>query len=119
MIAGKAAVAVIAILLCVIFARKLGFAPVEAAGQASGPRPSAIIRFGAVQLVGMIGINAAGWWVASLVARADISLVQMGFYSVATQLRNICGMPPLLISQTGYALMTDERCLKFVSARPV
>jgi O-antigen/teichoic acid export membrane protein len=113
MVAGQAAVAVIAILLCVIFARKLGFAPVEAAVQASGPRPSAIIRFGAVQLVGMIGINAAGWWVASLVARADISLVQMGFYSVAAQLRNICGMPPLLISQTGYALMTDEGGRKF------
>lgn len=108
MVAGQAAVAVIAILLCVMFARRLGFAPVEEAGQASGPRPGGILRFGAVQLVGMIGINAAGWWVASLVARADISLVQMGFYSVATQLRNICGMPPLLISQTGYALMTEE-----------
>jgi hypothetical protein len=32
----------------------------------------------------------------------------MGWYSVAQQLRNICGMPPWLISQTGYALMTEE-----------
>jgi O-antigen/teichoic acid export membrane protein len=113
MVGGQAAVAVVAILVCVILARTLGFAPSGAGSEGNGPRPMGIARFGAVQLAGMIGINAAGWWIASLVARNDVSLVQMGCYSVATQLRNICAMPPLLISQTGYALMTEEGGLDY------
>jgi O-antigen/teichoic acid export membrane protein len=56
----------------------------------------------------MIGINAAGWWLASLVTRADASLVQMGFYCVAMQIRNISTMPSWLISQTAYAQLTEE-----------
>jgi O-antigen/teichoic acid export membrane protein len=108
MAAGQATVALIAILLCVVFARKLRFAPNRSALSAGGPRTRAIVKFGSVQLASMIGINAAGWWIASLVTRSDFSLVQMGFYSVAVQMRNICSMPSLLISLTAYAQLTEE-----------
>lgn len=97
-----------AVLICVAASRKLRFAPLRATPRGSGPRPGVIVRFGMVQLAGTIGINAAGWWVASLVARADISLVQAGWYSVATQLRNICSMPAWLISQTVYAQLSES-----------
>ena len=66
------------------------------------------MRFGIVQLASTVGFNAAGWWVASLVARGDISLIQAGCYSVATQLRNMCSMPSWLISQTTYAQLTES-----------
>ncbi len=108
MATAQATAALVAVLLCVLAARKLRFAPTDAASASAGPHVGAIFRFGLMQLAGMVGINAAGWWIASLVARADVSLVQMGFYSVALQMRNICGMPPLLISQTAYAQLTEE-----------
>jgi O-antigen/teichoic acid export membrane protein len=108
MAAGQATVALIAISLCVIFARKLHFAPAGASHSAKGPRTWEIVKFGSVQLASMIGINAAGWWIASLVTRSDFSLAQMGFYSVAGQMRNICSMPSLLISLTAYAQLTEE-----------
>ncbi len=96
------------ILICVLGARKLQLAPPRSsAPETSGPRPSSIVRFGLVQLVGMIGLNAAGWWIASLVARADITLAQAGWFSVAMQLRNMCGMPAWLISQSAYAQLTE------------
>jgi len=111
MAVGQAAVALGAVALCVLWAKQLRFAAVEprgATGATAGLRPSAILKFGSVQLASMIGINAAGWWIASLVARSDTSLVQMGCYSVAMQVRNICGMPPWLISQTAYAQLTEQ-----------
>ncbi len=109
MVIGQAVIALSAILICVVAARKLGFTPPPSVAPASsGPRAGSIVRFGLVQLAGMIGINAAGWWIASLVARADISLAQAGWYSVATQLRNVCAMPAWLISQTAYAQLTEH-----------
>jgi len=109
MVVGQAMIALSAIFVCVAAARKLGFAPPRSlAPDTHGPRPGVIVRFGFVQLVGMIGINAAGWWIASLVARADITLVQAGWYSVAAQMRNICAMPAWLISQTAYAQLTEN-----------
>jgi O-antigen/teichoic acid export membrane protein len=108
MAASQAGVAALAVALCVIGARKLHFAATGTAHESGGPGAGAIVRFGAMQLAGMVGLNAAGWWIASLVARSDVSLFQMGCYSVALQMRNICGMLPLLISQTAYAQLTDE-----------
>jgi O-antigen/teichoic acid export membrane protein len=105
---GQASVAFGTILLCLIFAGWLRFAPTGAGKLGQGPQPGRILRFGAMQLGSMVGLNAAGWWIASLVARADLTLVQMGCYAVAMQMRNVCGMPPLLISQMAYAQMTEE-----------
>jgi O-antigen/teichoic acid export membrane protein len=110
MVIVQATVASTAIVTCVMAARKLHLAPPPTApgGTGTGPRPGLIMRFGLVQLAGTIGLNAAGWWVAALVARADISLVQAGCFSAATQLRNVCAMPSSLISQTAYAQMTER-----------
>ena len=108
MVKMQAIAAAVAIAACVFFARKLGFAPTGLETKSAGPRPSAIVRFGLIQLAGVIGINASGWWIASLVARSDTTLIQMGWYSVAMQIRNICAMPPWLVSQTAYAQMTEQ-----------
>src|SRR5579871_3155917 len=108
MVVSQAVIGLFAVLICVVAARRLQLAPPESfAPAARGPLPSSIVRFGLVQLVGMIGLNAAGWWVASLVARADVTLAQAGWYSVAMQLRNMCGMPAWLISQSAYAQLTE------------
>jgi O-antigen/teichoic acid export membrane protein len=107
MVIGQAAVALGAVFLCVIFSRRLGYSPPRAGGKEDGPGPADLVRFSLVQLASMVGINAAGWWIASMVARADTSLVQMGLYSVASQLRNMSAMPSWLISQTAYAQLSE------------
>ena len=108
MVIAQAATAVSAILICVFLARKLHFAPPSSTPRSRGPGPGVIMRFGLVQLAAVTGINAAGWWIASLVARADLSLAQSAWYSVAMQLRNMCAMPGWLISQTAYAQLTEN-----------
>jgi O-antigen/teichoic acid export membrane protein len=77
MVMGQATIALLAVVICIAAARKLGFAPPpqKLAAKQKGPGPGTIVRFGFVQLAGMVGVSAAGWWAASLVARADISLV--------------------------------------------
>ena len=65
-------------------------------------------RFGMIQLAGVIGLNAAGWWVASLVARSDQTLVQMGLFAVANQLRNLVALAPGLLAQSSYALLAGK-----------
>lgn len=109
MVLGQAAAATGAILLCVLLARKLSFAPPSCAGRAQGPRLGSVMRFGLVQLAGVAGINAAGWWTATLVARADLSLAQSAWFSIAMQLRNICAVPGWLVAQTAYAQLTEDR----------
>jgi hypothetical protein len=79
----------------------------------SGPRAWQVWRFGMVQLAAVIGLNAAGWWVASLVAREDRSMVQMGLYAAATQLRNLIAIVPGLVSQSSYALLAEERGIAY------
>lgn len=56
----------------------------------------------------MAGLNAAGWWVASLVARADVSLVDMGLFAVANQLRNMAAMGPGLLTQSSFGMLTGK-----------
>jgi O-antigen/teichoic acid export membrane protein len=108
MILTQAAVALVAVAGCVLFARQLKFAPPVESVEAKGPHLQDVGKFGLAQLAGMVGINAVGWFTASLLARGDSTLVQMGFYSVALQIRNICGMLPLLISQTAFAQLTER-----------
>ena len=110
MVVSQAVIALSAIALCVLAAKKLQFSPPadKAKAKAAGPTAGTIMRFGGVQLAGMVGLNAAGWWVASMVARSDVSLVQAGWFSLAMQLRNMCAMPAGLISQTAYAQLTES-----------
>ena len=60
-----------------------------------------------MQLAGLVGANLAGWWLTTLVARDDSSLVQMSFFAVASQLRNIVGLAPSLLTESSYAIMAD------------
>lgn len=56
--------------------------------------------FGLVQLAGLVGINAAGWWLTTVIARSDTSLVQIGFLSISHQLRNMAGLFPGLLTES-------------------
>lgn len=67
-----------------------------------------IWRFGMVQLASNVGLNAAGWWMASLIARADTTLVQMGVFAVASQLRNIAALGPGLLTQGSYGMIAQR-----------
>jgi O-antigen/teichoic acid export membrane protein len=67
-----------------------------------------IWSFGFVQLLSIVGLNAAGWWVASLVARSDGTMIQMGIFAVANQVRNIVAMVPGLLTQSSYGLLAND-----------
>lgn len=112
MIISQGAITTGAVLVCLLLARPLGL---TAAANASpvrstsvGPILKEVWSFGLVQLASLIGANISGWWLASLVARADTSLVQMGFFSVASQLRNIVGLAPSLLTESSYAVMAER-----------
>jgi O-antigen/teichoic acid export membrane protein len=111
MIMGHACVALLAVTICVLLSRRLGVVPSRgkaAAEEGSGPGVRSIIAFGFVQLGAVVGINIASWWLASLVARADASLLQMGMYAVANQFRGLASILPGLLGQVTYPLLTDE-----------
>jgi O-antigen/teichoic acid export membrane protein len=98
-----------AVMVCMALARPLGLQTLRASGTALplGPMLQEVWTFGFVQLAGLIGVNLAGWWLTTLVARADTSLVQMSFFAIASQLRNIAGLAPSLLTESSYAVMAD------------
>ena len=111
MILLQGAITITAVAACLLLRRPLGLlAPAgrPASGGAPagfGPMLGEIWRFGAVQLAGLLGINLAGWWLTTLIARADTTLVQMSFFAIANQLRNIIGLAPSLLTEGSYAVM--------------
>ncbi len=111
MLAAQSAAVLTAVLVtCFLVYRAVG--PGCDAGSGS-PSVGKIWSFGLVQLSGVIGLNAAGWWVASLVARSDPSLVQMAFFALAGQLRNMAALAPSLVPQSSLAMLTDEGSRSF------
>ena len=111
MIVAQGAITSAAVITCLLLARPL---------RLRSPRTSApalplgsILRevwaFGFVQLAGLVAANLAGWWLITLVARGDSSLVQMSFFAVASQLRNMVGLAPGLLTESSYAIMADPR----------
>jgi O-antigen/teichoic acid export membrane protein len=98
-----------AVLLCILLYRPLGLAsPVRVRTTVPvGPMLREIWSFTLIQLAGLVGMNAAGWWLTSLVARSDTSMIQMGFYAIANQLRNMVALVPGLLSQSSLAVMAD------------
>ena len=72
-----------------------------------GPMLREVWSFGLVQLAGLVGSNLAGWWLTTLVARSDTTLVQMSFFAIASQLRNLVGIAPSLLTEGSYAVMAD------------
>jgi len=109
MICSQGAITLGAVLLCLAFYRPLGLAPTSKAitTQPVGPMLRTVWSFGLIQLAGLVGMNAAGWWLTSLVARADSSMVQMGFFAVAHQLRNAVSLAPGLLTESSLAVMAQ------------
>lgn len=110
MVASQGAVTTAAVLFCLFLARPLGItAPSKVAHPPKlAPILGEVWLFTLIQLAGVVGMNAAGWWLTSLVARADVSMIQMGFYAIANQLRNIVGLAPSLLSQSSLAAMAES-----------
>ncbi len=120
MVLSQGAVTGAAVLVCLALARPLGLlgppsvTSAQHAPEASKPRTAIgpmlreIWAFGMVQLAGLAGINLAGWWMTTLIARADATLVQMSFFAIANQLRNIVGLAPSLLTESSYAIMARE-----------
>ena len=123
MIMAQGAITTGAVVVCLVLGRPLGLrqAAAERAIAAEGPVAPAPVAhalplrpmlrevwsFGFVQLAGLVAANLAGWWVMTMVARADTSLAEMGFFSVASQLRNMVGLVPGMVTEGSYAIMAD------------
>lgn len=109
MVAGQGCVALLTVSICLVFSRKLGLTPLNKQGsEQSGPGLRPVFSFGVVQFGAVVGINIASWWIASLVARSDSSLAQMGLYAVANQFRGLASIAPGFFTQVGYSLLTNE-----------
>ncbi len=111
MIGSQAAATLGAVALCVAFYRPLGLAAHKSRDevvQPVGPLLREVWSFGLVQLAGLIGMNAAGWWLTTSIARSDTSLVQMGFFAVSHQLRNVVALAPGLLTESSLAVMAQR-----------
>ncbi len=109
MIVSQGVVALIAVGSCLLLARPLKLLAPRNAPPAlpSGPVLKEVWGFGLVQLAGLIGANLAGWWLTATVARADTTLVEMSFFTIASQLRNLTSLAPSLLTEGSYAVMAD------------
>jgi O-antigen/teichoic acid export membrane protein len=108
MIVSQGSLTIGAVAICIFFARPLGLHVRGTTSAAElGPMLRQVWSFGFIQLAGLIGLNLAGWWLTTLVARADTTLVQMSFLAIASQLRNIVALAPSLLTESSYAVMAD------------
>ncbi len=109
MVAAHGTITLGAVLVCLLLARPLGLL---ASGGVPLVRFRTMLRevwgFGFIQLSGLLSANLAGWWITALVARGDTTLVQMGFFAIASQLRNLTGIVPALLTEGSYAVMASE-----------
>ncbi|MEG9431465.1 lipopolysaccharide biosynthesis protein [Terriglobus sp. ADX1] len=107
MVASHGAVTVGAVLLCCIMAARLRLQPPigHHAGVAFFPLMREVWSYGLVQLSGLVSANVAGWWVTVLVARGDSTLAQISFFSIASQLRNLIGLIPSLLTEGSFSAM--------------
>ena len=109
MIVLQGAITTTAVFVCLLLAGPLKLRA-AATGDRGVPFPTMLREvwgFGLVQLAGLIGSNLAGWWLTTLVARTDTTLVQMSFFAIASQLRNLVGIAPSLLTEGSYAVMAD------------
>ena len=110
MILSQGMITTAAVAVCLLLARPLGL--FQAAGAPTHALPlrpllGEVWSFGLVQLGGLVAANLSGWWVTTLVARADTTLVQMSFFAIASQMRNMVGLAPGLLTESSYAVMAD------------
>ncbi len=108
MLCGQSALVTGAVIVCLLLYRPL---------QLSSPTPlvqrvpvapilKRVWSFSAMQIAGLVGVNIAGWWLTSLVAKSDKSMIQMSFFAVAHQLRNMVALVPSLLIEGSFAEMT-------------
>jgi O-antigen/teichoic acid export membrane protein len=83
------------------------------------PSARLFAQFGLVQMLQGFCMNASGLWMTTLMARSDTSLIQLGFFAVASQIRNMVGFGPSLLGQTALSLLTDEAGSEYGSAEVV
>ena len=101
-----------AVVTCLLLAKPLGLTAQVTTAPASKNFRAVLYEvstFGMVQLAGLVGSNIAGWWLITLIARTDKSLVQMSFFAIASQLRNLAGIAPGLLTEGSYAVMADPQ----------
>jgi O-antigen/teichoic acid export membrane protein len=110
MIVLQGAITTSAVVVCLLLAKRLGLLSPEGSGTALPllPMLREVWGFGVVQLGGLIGVNFAGWWLTTLLARSDTTLVQMSFFAIASQLRNIAGLAPSMLTESSYAVMGER-----------
>jgi O-antigen/teichoic acid export membrane protein len=110
MILSQGCVAVGSVGICLLLFKPLGLgSPIKFENREPFlPVLKQVWSFGLVQLAGLVGVNAAGWWLTSLIARSDGSMVQMGFFAISHQLRNMVALLPLLLSESSYALLAGD-----------
>ena len=105
----QGAIALGAVGLCLLLGKQFGWR--KGLQRADALPLGQILRevwtFGFVQLAGLVSSNLAGWWATALVARGDTTLVQMTFFTIASQLRNLVSLPPSLLTEGSYAVMAD------------
>lgn len=92
---------------CCALAARLHLLP--PAGARSGIAFLPLLRevwgYGLIQLSGLVSANVAGWWITALVARGDTTLLQISFFAIASQLRNLIGLFPALLTEGSFAAM--------------
>jgi O-antigen/teichoic acid export membrane protein len=110
MIELQGAIALGAVTICCLLGRQLGWRGKDGPQQlveSTGRMLREVWSFGFVQLAGLVCSNLAGWWSTALVARSDSTLIQMSFFTIASQLRNLVSLPPSLLTEGSYAVMAD------------
>ena len=112
MIAAQGCVTAGAVLLCLLLGGRLRLGDREPQRHSFGPMLREVWSFGFVQLAGLVGSNLAGWWLTTLIARSDTTLVQMSFFAIASQLRNLAGIAPSLMTEGSYAVMASPEDAK-------
>lgn len=110
MIVGQSAVAVGAVVLCLALYKPLELLPPDRIDRPAPFRPllKRVWSYGVMQLAGLVGLNAAGWWLTSLIAKGDVTMVQMGFFAVAHQFRNVVALVPSLLVEGSFAEMAKQ-----------
>ena len=110
MVISQGAITLTAVMLCLAFAERLHLLP--SANVISNVRFLPLLKevwsYGLIQLSGLVSANVAGWWVTALVARADPSLIQISFFAIASQLRNLIGLIPSLLTEGSFAAMASS-----------
>ncbi|MDQ2711858.1 MAG: oligosaccharide flippase family protein [Acidobacteriota bacterium] len=109
MICGQSFVILGAVLVCIAL-----YKPLELSSPVSIETPAPFVpmlkrvwSYGLMQLSGLVGLNAAGWWLTSLVAKGDPTMVQMSYFAVAHQFRNVVALVPSLLTEGSFSEMAN------------